>query len=87
MVRSHTVCRALAMLKSLKLVEHEIVYGLIMQNRALYTLQVFHGGLPEAGLPQDGSSLLTLSASGGVLTAAQSVFHIGVGDENDQAWV
>lgn len=58
----------------------------IIQN-ILHTLQVLHSSISETGLPQDGGSLLTLSASHGVLTAGQRVFHIGVGDENDQAWV
>lgn len=53
----------------------------------LHTLQVLHGSISETVLSHDGGSVLTLSASRGVLTTAQRVFHIGVGDENHQAWI
>lgn len=52
-----------------------------------HTLQVLHGGISETVLSQDGGSLLTLPASHGVLAARQRVFDIGVGDEDDQAWI
>lgn len=52
-----------------------------------HTLQVLHGGVSQTVLPQDWGSFLTLLASRRVLAASQRVFHVGVGDENDQLWV
>lgn len=51
------------------------------------TFQVLHGRFPETILFQDRGCLLTLPASCRVLAASKRVFHIGVGDENDHAWI
>lgn len=58
----------------------------LIQN-VLHTLQVLDGSISESLLSQGSGSLLALSVSHGILTASQRVSHIGVGDENDEAWI
>lgn len=56
-------------------------------NNIKLTLKVPHCSISETVFSQDGGSLLTLPPSHGVFTARQRMFHIGVGDENNQAWI
>lgn len=52
-----------------------------------HTVQVLHCGVSETVLPENCGSFLTLFASHRVFAASQRVFHVGIGDENDQLWV